>query len=201
MAHIENRAHSTVVGFIPTGWYPSALALADRDRTFTSATARANQATPIRKGILSTGDVEAGSRSKHIHPADEQVGSVAGDESGGEAASLDPASDRGYALQGFSSRRGAHTAGPSIIPQRVGVSSEIKHVIYIIKENRTYDQEFGDLPHANGDPELTIFGEKITPNQHALAKEYVALDNLYCDGEVSMDGHSWSDFRLCHRLQ
>jgi hypothetical protein len=82
---------------------------------------------------------------------------------------------------------------PSIIPQRVGVSTEIKHIIYIIKENRTYDQEFGDLPHANGDPELTIFGEKVTPNQHALAKEYVALDNLYCDGEVSVDGHSWSN--------
>jgi hypothetical protein len=82
---------------------------------------------------------------------------------------------------------------PTIIPQGVGVPTEIKHVIYIIKENRTYDQEFGDLPHTNGDPELTIFGEKVTPNQHALAKEYVALDNLYCDGEVSVDGHSWSD--------
>jgi hypothetical protein len=68
-----------------------------------------------------------------------------------------------------------------------------RHVVYIIKENRTYDQEFGDLPHANGDPELTIFGEKVTPNQHALAKQYVILDNLYCDGEVSVDGHSWSN--------
>jgi hypothetical protein len=82
---------------------------------------------------------------------------------------------------------------PTIIPQGVGVSTEIKHVIYIIKENRTYDQVFGDLSHTNGDPELTIFGGKVTPNQHALAKEYVALDNLYCDGEVSVDGHSWSD--------
>jgi hypothetical protein len=81
----------------------------------------------------------------------------------------------------------------TIIPQGVGVSTEIQHVIYLIKENRTYDQEFGDLPQTNGDPELTIFGEKVTPNQHALAKEYVALDNLYCDGEVSVDGHSWSD--------
>ncbi|HEV2486044.1 MAG TPA: alkaline phosphatase family protein, partial [Terracidiphilus sp.] len=82
---------------------------------------------------------------------------------------------------------------PTIIPQGVGVPTPIKHVIYIIKENRTYDQEFGDLKGANGDPELTIFGEKVTPNQHALARQYVILDNLYCDGEVSVDGHSWSD--------
>ncbi len=82
---------------------------------------------------------------------------------------------------------------PSIVPQKVGERSPIKHVIYIIKENRTYDQEFGDLPHANGDPRLTIFGEDVTPNQHALAKQYVTFDNLYCDGEVSVDGHSWSN--------
>jgi hypothetical protein len=66
-------------------------------------------------------------------------------------------------------------------------------VIYIIKENRTYDQEFGDLKGANGDSRLTIFGEQVTPNQHALARQYVVLDNLYCDGEVSVDGHSWSN--------
>jgi phospholipase C len=66
-------------------------------------------------------------------------------------------------------------------------------VIYIIKENRTYDQVFGDLPKGNGDSRLTIFGQKVTPNQHALAEQFVILDNLYCDGEVSIDGHSWSN--------
>lgn len=82
---------------------------------------------------------------------------------------------------------------PTILPQGVGVPTPIQHVIYIIKENRTYDQVFGDLKGTNGDPALTIFGEEITPNQHALARQYVVLDNLYCDGEVSVDGHSWSD--------
>ena len=82
---------------------------------------------------------------------------------------------------------------PTILPREVGVETPIKHVIYIIKENRTYDQEFGDLKGANGDSRLTIFGEKVTPNQHALARQYLVLDNLYCDGEVSVDGHSWSD--------
>jgi len=65
-------------------------------------------------------------------------------------------------------------------------------VIYVIRENRTYDQVLGDLPGANGDPSLTIFGEKVTPNAHALAKQYGIFDNFYADGEVSVDGHAWS---------
>jgi DNA-binding beta-propeller fold protein YncE len=69
---------------------------------------------------------------------------------------------------------------------------KIKHVIYVIKENKSYDQVFGDIPGANGDPSLTLFGEKITPNQHALAKQFAIFDNLYCDGESSQVGHQWS---------
>ena len=81
----------------------------------------------------------------------------------------------------------------TIVPSRVGAGSPIKHVIYIIKENRTYDQVFGDMPQGNGDPRLTVFGEEITPNQHALAEQFVLFDNLYCDAEVSVDGHQWSN--------
>lgn len=78
------------------------------------------------------------------------------------------------------------------IPRRVGEQGPIKYVFYVIKENRTYDQVLGDVKEGNGDPRLVLFGEKITPNQHALAKEFVLLDNFYADGEVSADGHSWS---------
>jgi phospholipase C len=78
------------------------------------------------------------------------------------------------------------------IPQKVGDKSPIKHVFYIIKENRTYDQVLGDVKEGNGDPSLVLFGENITPNQHALAKEFVLLDNFYVDAEVSEDGHNWS---------
>ena len=67
----------------------------------------------------------------------------------------------------------------------------IKHVIYIIKENRTYDQVLGDMPEGNGDPALCMFGEKVTPNQHALARRFVLLDNYYCSAEVSTDGWYW----------
>jgi YVTN family beta-propeller protein len=78
------------------------------------------------------------------------------------------------------------------IPMRIGDTSPIKYVFYIIKENRTYDQVLGDVSEGNGDSSLCLFGEKITPNLHALAKEFVLLDNFYVDAEVSADGHNWS---------
>ena len=78
------------------------------------------------------------------------------------------------------------------VPKKVGDPSPIKHIFYIIKENRTYDQVLGDVPEGNGDPDLVLFGEKITPNQHALVKEFVLLDNFYVNGEVSADGHNWT---------
>ena len=78
------------------------------------------------------------------------------------------------------------------IPTKVGDPSPIKHVLYIIKENRTYDQVFGDMPRGNGDPSLVMFGRDVTPNQHKLAEEFVLMDNLYCNGHVSADGHPWS---------
>ncbi len=67
-----------------------------------------------------------------------------------------------------------------------------KHVIYVIKENRTYDQIFGDIREANGDPSLVMYGEAITPNQHKLARQFGVIDNFYDSGEVSGDGHVWS---------
>lgn len=81
---------------------------------------------------------------------------------------------------------------PRPVPERMGEPSLIKHVVYIIKENRTYDQVLGDVTPGNGDPELCIFGERITPNQHRMVKEFVLLDNTYCAGILSADGHQWS---------
>jgi YVTN family beta-propeller protein len=79
------------------------------------------------------------------------------------------------------------------VPERVGEPSVFKHVVYVIKENRTYDQVFGDIKEGNGDPELCVFGERVTPNQHKLAREFVLLDNTYCSGILSADGHQWTD--------
>lgn len=69
---------------------------------------------------------------------------------------------------------------------------KIRHVLYVIRENRTYDQVFGDDRRGNGDPSLVLFGENVTPNAHALARRYTLLDNFYCNAEVSADGHNWS---------
>ena len=96
-----------------------------------------------------------------------------------------------------SKRRRSRTNRSS--PARSAIACPIKHVLYIIKENRTYDQVFGDMkdasgkPLGNGEPKICMFGEDVTPNQHQLARDYVLLDNLYCNSEVSVDGHSWCD--------
>ncbi len=81
---------------------------------------------------------------------------------------------------------------PTPMPERVGERSLIKHVVYVIRENRTYDQIFGDMKEGDGDPSLCNFGESVTPNAHALAREYGLLDNYYCNGICSADGHSWA---------
>ncbi len=82
------------------------------------------------------------------------------------------------------------------VPERVGEPSHFEHVIYIIKENRTYDQVFGDIKGANGDPSLCVFGAEVTPNLHKIVKEFVLLDNTYCSGILSADGHQWADAGL-----
>jgi len=81
---------------------------------------------------------------------------------------------------------------PRPVPERIGEPSVFKHVVYIIKENRTYDQVLGDIPEGNGEPSLCLFGEQVTPNQHKMAREFVLLDNTYCCGILSADGHQWS---------
>ncbi|MBS1882362.1 MAG: bifunctional YncE family protein/alkaline phosphatase family protein [Actinobacteria bacterium] len=86
---------------------------------------------------------------------------------------------------------GAGDTVPHVIPPQIGGHSPIKHVFVIVKENRTYDQVLGDLGEGNGDPELAQFGEKVTPNQHALAKRFGDLDNFYDEGTLSADGHNW----------
>ncbi|MBK7134456.1 MAG: hypothetical protein IPH69_17025 [Bacteroidales bacterium] len=82
---------------------------------------------------------------------------------------------------------------PKPLPDRIGEPSVFKHVIYIIKENRTYDQLLGDMKQGNGDPGLCIFGEEITPNTHKLAEEFILLDNFNVSGKCSAEGHQWTD--------
>jgi YVTN family beta-propeller protein len=94
------------------------------------------------------------------------------------------------ALRAFA--KGASGAKPVPVPARTGAPSVIKHVVYVIKENRTYDQVLGDLPRGNNDPKLCVYGREVTPNHHALAEQFGILDNYYCNGVISSDGHAWA---------
>jgi YVTN family beta-propeller protein len=190
---IAERGHSAVIGFIPTGWYPSALALAEKNNTLFIGNSKGEESHPDLKSVGSPlastwyGDETI----KTLQKSSIEVLSVADLQQKLPQWTHQVIENTPYNDSLLSEARPPKE--PTILPRDVGVETPIQHVIYIIKENRTYDQEFGDLKGANGDPRLAIFGEDVTPNQHALAREYVILDNLYCDGEVSVDGHSWSD--------
>jgi len=82
---------------------------------------------------------------------------------------------------------------PRPVPERIGEPSVFKHVVYIIKENRTYDQVLGDMREGKGMPSLCVFGDSVTPNQHQLAREFMLLDNYYVSGKSSAEGHHWAD--------
>ena len=183
---IPGKSH--VLGFIPTGWYPSALAVSADGTKLYIGTAkgwnfRAN-AAPVTAHPRRDPDP--------AHPFD-YIGDVL---SGDVAIVTVPQADdlARFTAQAIANRAtiGAANATANAASVR-GAFAKIKHVVYVIRENRTYDQVFGDLGRGNGDPSLTLFGEKVTPNAHAIAKRWVTLDELFSSGEVSEDGHQWTD--------
>ncbi len=167
-AHVGRR-----FGFLPTEWYPTALAMVD-DQLFV-ATGKGRGTGP------NSGPAPAGSRRAHPYIASILPGSIARISWADAARELG-----GLTEEVLRSNRIAAK------PPEMKVKPPIRHAIYIIKENRTYDQVLGDLGVGNGDPSLTLYGADITPNEHALALRFGVLDNYYCSGEVSGDGHVWS---------
>jgi YVTN family beta-propeller protein len=183
----DSRAARTQ-GFVPSGWYPAALALAADGKTLWVANAKGGGSWSNAVGgpdPTKKADGKAWKKTRTI------PGSVSRVEVPSTAA-LATLTARAYANR----RPAAHGAAPvkasAVVPAAPGGVSPIKHVVYVVRENRTYDQVLGDLPQGNGDPALAIFGRDVTTNVHALAEEFVLLDNLYCDAEVSADGHNWS---------
>jgi YVTN family beta-propeller protein len=198
-AREHGESVSVVNGFIPAGWYPSAVCVSPDNQTLFVGNGKGLASHP---NYPSQGKTRArnGNPRRFDHIATLLEGSIS------FISRPNPAQMATYTEQ---VRRNSpytpqtlHRApirSASVIPELVGQECPIKHVLYIIKENRTYDQVLGDMkdangkPIGNGDPALTIYGETVTPNQHQLARDYVLLDNLYCNGEVSVDGHSWCD--------
>lgn len=174
-----------VTGFIPTGWFPGALALRDGHIFIANIRGMGSR--------LARGD---GAFNTHRHMGTVQVAPLPTEEQLAELTSQCLADARVPQVLRALERERAGVA-PRPVPERAGEPSVFEHVVYIIKENRTYDQVFGDFasgdrPRGDGMPELCTFGREITPNQHALAEQFVLLDNYYCNGVLSADGHSWA---------
>jgi YVTN family beta-propeller protein len=181
---VATRSRSEVEGFIPTGWYPTAAAFrADGRQIFILSGKGLTSAANPRLGSNRAeyiGNLLTGTLTFLATPDSDALRALSR-----TAMSVTPYSDARLLAP-------ENAPGGSPIPRRVGDPSPIKHVFYVIRENRTYDQVFGDIPAANGDPTLCLFGEDVTPNAHALARDFGVLDNFYVDAEVSYDGHAWS---------
>jgi YVTN family beta-propeller protein len=186
---------SQVKGFIPTGWYPTAVAVTPDGKILLVGIGKGNQtkANPIPNDKLPRDGQTGGKRLPFPYIGTTLSGALAIVPVPDEKQLADYTA-KVYRNCPYSDN--ILTAVPyphkNAVPTRVGDLSPIKHVIYVIKENRTYDQVFGDIKEGNGDPSLVMFGENVTPNHHKLAREFVLLDNLYCNGHVSRDGHPWS---------
>ena len=183
------------LGFIPVGWYPTSV-----------------RVTPDGKKLLIANGKGIVPKANPLGPqpglvtATNRTEQYIGNLFRGTLSIIDLASGKAFEQQMARYTAQAYQCSPlrpdasvtatipkgNPIPARPGAPSPIKYCLYIIKENRTYDQILGDMTEGNGDPQLCLFPEGVTPNMHALAREFVLLDNFYVDGEVSADGHEWS---------
>ena len=192
VAVISLRASGRVEGLIPTGWYPNHVALSPDGKSLAVSTmlgvgsgwregqdqrkryAHANRGTvhviPIPDRSQLAGYTTAVAENDRLRLRTEAAVRAANADSGGRAPS-------------------AVAASP--VPLRAGDPSHIRHIVYVVKENRSYDQYFGDLGKGNGDPSLQLVGDDVIPNQRKLAREFVLLDNFYANGGNSADGHQW----------
>jgi len=172
---------TSVTGFIPTGWFPAALGLsADGQRLFVGNSYGFGSIAPVPKGQGRSYADRVGIVSVIDLPDSNQL------------ASYTDEVFRNNRAPGTEAVAGSER-GRRAIPINRADGSPIRHVFYIIKENRTYDQVFGDLPQGEGDSRLVQFGRESTPNHHALAERYVLLDNFYSAGDQSALGHQWCD--------
>ncbi len=191
LVDVSVRGKSKSLGLIPVGWYPTSVRFDHTGERILVANG---------KGVMSKANPQG--PNPLASPPASTVEYIGGLFKGtlGIIDNPDPGKMAAYTKTVFecspldpeNKPRAAAREADNPIPAKVGDRSPIKHCIYIIKENRTYDQVFGDMPQGNGDKNLCIFPENVTPNHHALAREFVLLDNFYVESEVSADGHEWS---------
>ena len=195
VVNVKDLGGSTPLGFIPTGWYPTSVRVAHDGKTLfvangKGATSKANRDGP---NPLAAGGTDKKTR-EYIGGLFRGTLSIIPMPSPAQMAVY---SQTVYDCSPLKKDDPTAVTGPSPtagnpIPLKVGLPSPITHCVYIIKENRTYDQVFGDLAAGNGEPSLCLFPDGVTPNHHALVQEFVLLDNFYVESEVSADGHEWT---------
>ena len=180
----------TVTGLIPTGWYPSSVSVS-KDGKMLYVLNTKSVPGPNPEGCRNTTSIKRGgldncyARNEYILQLNKGGFETIPTPGAEELASLTTqvAENDHYVSD---AQRAANEKTMAFLRQH------IKHVIYIIKENRTYDQVLGDLPEGNGDPKLAVLGRAISPNHHQIAQQFVDLDNFYCSGDVSGEGWNWS---------
>jgi len=182
---------TTLLGLIPAGWFPSALAFDARGKKLCVANLKTIATRTERAKLGADGfgfntKQYTGSLSLIPVPAKRELA----------AFTSQALANLRYPLLAQARLPARPNRAPQPVPERVGEASVFKHVIYIIKENRTYDQVLGDVKAGNGDASLCNFGERVTPNQHQLVRAFALLDNTYCSGILSADGHQWADTGL-----
>jgi YVTN family beta-propeller protein len=186
IAFAPRRKKSRLMGLIPVGWFPGALAVDAGRQTLCVANIKGHAVEPTT--FKATG---APGFNSHQYHGSVSLVPLPGKR---ELRRLTAAVYDNYRRERIAAALKPPRPGqpPRPVPERIGEPSVFRHVVYIIKENRTYDQVLGDVATGNGDPGLCIFGEKVTPNQHKLVREFALLDNTYCSGILSADGHQWS---------
>lgn len=197
--NVAKRGESRSKGFIPVGWYPTNVKVIGQSIYVTNGkgfTSLPNPYGPDPMTAKQSVIYQKGDSSKPVKV--QYIGGLFR----GSLSIITVPTEKKLALfskqvyqntpytKAKEKQAGIEKGNPIISKQRG--KSAIKYVFYVIKENRTYDQVLGDMKEGAGDPSLVLFGEKITPNQHALARQFVLLDNFYCNAEVSADGHNWS---------
>jgi YVTN family beta-propeller protein len=172
-----------VIGYLPVAWYPTGISVGADAIYVCNA-----------KGWGSRSEKRPANQGRNSHDHSGTVQRIAITELAKLQVHTKSVLEMAFVPQMLKAmaREEAKSVKAVPLPQNLGEPSVFEHVIYVIKENRTYDQVFGDIKSGNGDPKLCMFGEEITPNHHAIAKEFVLLDNYYCNGVLSADGHSWA---------
>ncbi len=180
----EGDEASAVRGLIPTGWYPTAVALVAGGRQLFIASG-------YGFGSIAPTDPPGAGRSYQDRKGVVSILEVPGRRELEQFTRLVHRNNRRLPALGSDHQGDGDPRGASPIPMHLGQASPIRHVFYIIKENRTYDQVLGDMTQGHGDPSLVHFGRDVSPNHHALAEQFVLLDNYYGPGDQSALGHRW----------